>query len=238
MNLILAIALAAGVTRAEPAILEDYQVTAKQVTLKLSRPVGHRASTTADPPAIVLTLDDTRIAQAVQEKSVASVLVAGIAALPIAGPEGESARVIIKLAKKLEFTATPQGNDLIVDLLEPAAAQAPAPVPAPPLKAPPAAAQAPTTAPPDKVPATVEKPKKKAALYQVQVASFPEEAKAGELKKTLEGKAGPVEIRKVDVAGKPMFKVLVGPPQGRPAAKALAEKLKGLSHASFLYRLP
>ena len=225
MNLLLALALSAGVVRAEPATLQDYQVTAKQVTLKLSRPVGFRASTTATPPAIVITLEDTRIAQAVQEKSVASALVAGVAALPLTSPEGESARIIIKLAKPREFTATPNGNDLIVDLLE-------------------AAPASPAAAPPENVPATVEKaePKKpapkKAVKYLIQVGVFSAEAAATELKKDLDSAETEVEVQKAQIGGKAMFRVLVGPARSRADAQALAGRLKDLGHPGLLYKAP
>lgn len=229
MNLLFALVAAAGLARAEHAVLEDVSVTAKNVTLRFSRPVGFRASTTVKPPAIVLTFDETRISDWVKEKSVASALVAGISALPVTTAEGEKARVIIKLAKARDFNPTWDGNTMKLELTEPKGG-APA---APPSKGPAAA-----TPSPEKVPAT--KPAKPAAKgdpkYWVQVGSFPDEATAVDLKKKVEGKAGPVEIRKVDVGGKPMFKVLVGPAQPRPAAQKQLGILKGFGHPGFLYK--
>ncbi|MBI5200977.1 MAG: SPOR domain-containing protein [Elusimicrobia bacterium] len=243
MNLLIAAVLAAGGAFAEPAMLQDYQVTAKQVTLKLSRPVGYRASATANPPAVVITLDDTRISQAVQEKSVASALVAGIAAIPITNADGESARVVIKLAKKREFSAAPTGNDIVVDLLDAPAGDAAAPAapaaPATPAAAPETPAAAPEAAAPAAAPPAPVKPAapaKKASKFLVQIGVFSDQAKADELKKDLDSAETSVEVRKVVVGGKPMFRALVGPARSKAEAKELADKLKGLGYPGLLYK--
>ena len=236
MNLLFALAISAAGVWAEPATLLDYQVMAKQVTLKLSRPVGFRASATVNPPAVVLTLEDARIAPAVNEKSVASAMVAGIAALPLTSADGDSARVIIKLAKRKDFTTTMNGNDIVVDLIDPTGA-APAAPPAAE-KAAPAETPVVEKAVPESVPATTpaKAPAKKAVKWLVQVGVFSDQAKADELKKDLDSEETTVDVRKAEVGGKAMYRVLVGPSRSRAEAQALATRLKELGHAGLLYK--
>ncbi|MFA6318815.1 MAG: SPOR domain-containing protein [Elusimicrobiota bacterium] len=105
-------------------------------------------------------------------------------------------------------------------------------------KAPAAPAAAPEAAAPVVAKAEAPKPsqpakaQKTASQFLVQVGSFGDEAKALALKKTIEGSVSPVEVLKVDVAGKAFYQVRVGPFDGRPAAQQASDKLKGMGHAS------
>lgn len=138
-------ALAAGPALAAPAVLQDIQVSGQSVTLKLTRPVGYRASRKG--ASVVLTLDDTDVSLEAREKSGVSMVVAGIQALPAKADGSEPARVVVKLDRPREFATELASNDLIVKIKEPAApekraAKAPAaktPPAAPPASAPPAA---------------------------------------------------------------------------------------------------
>lgn len=224
---------------AEPAVLNDIEVMAHQVTLKLSRPTGFRVSFTPKPPAVVVTLEDSHVSDLARDKSSVSAWVAGIAAIPLSDAAGEGVRVIIKLGKSRDFTPEWRGNDLVMLLTElgpkePVASAPAAPKPeAAPRPAPPQE-EAPRTAPPPSAPEPA--PKLASAggrKYRVQVGSFATEEGAKKLKAELEGKISPVEIRKVEVGGKTAYRVLVGPADARAASQATIKKLKELGHPGF-----
>ncbi len=110
--------------------------------------------------------------------------------------------------------------------------------------APSAGAAAPAAAaPPEKAPEAVEQPApqkaapaKKAPKFLVQVGVFSDPAKAEELKKDLDSAETIADVRKVEVAGKTMYRVLIGPSRGRADAQALAEKLKKLGYPGLLHK--
>lgn len=250
----LALLCCASGAKAEPAVLNDVEVLARQVTLKLSRPAGYKISSAAKPPAVVVTLEDTRIAEAVREKSSISAWVLGIAALPLSTGSGEGARVVIKLVKPRNVSPEWRGNDMVLLLSEPAPKEAAAPPAAPaPVKpaapAPPAASAAPAarpapvpSAPPAEKPSA--KPEEEAALppppprlrFRVQAGSFAAEDAAAKLKAEIEAKVSPVEVRKAEAGGKTLYRVLVGESTGRAKAQATLKKLAELGHAGFIIK--
>lgn len=157
---LLSAVLGASQAHAAAAVLQDVQVAGPQVILKLSRPAGYRASRKA--AAIIVTLDDTEVSAEAREKSVVGRFVAGIEALPVTQDGVQAARVVVKLDRARDFSSVWTGNDLILQIKEPAAperrAAAPKPAPAAPpaAKAPEAAPAAPAAAPePPAAPAPV-----------------------------------------------------------------------------------
>jgi hypothetical protein len=201
---------------AEPAILNDIEVMARQVTLKLSRPTAFKVSFAPKPPAVVVTLEDARVSDLARDKSSVSAWVAGIAAIPLSDAAGESARVVIKLGKTRDFTPEWRGNDLVVLLTEagsrePVAAPAQPKPPAAPVPPQEDAPKAPPPAPSDQTapsPAAPTKPASAgAAKYRAQAGSFASEDAAKKLTQELEAKISPVEVRKVEVGGKTAYQV-------------------------------
>ncbi|MBI4424195.1 MAG: SPOR domain-containing protein [Elusimicrobia bacterium] len=292
-----AAASSARAQAADYAVLQDVQVLGRRVVLKLSRPAGFRTAMQPTPPALVVTLEETEIAQVAREKSAISAVVEGLESSQVRIDGVPRARVTIRLDAIRAYTPLWSGGDLVLELGElmsgKAAAAAPSPpaatkAPAPPASAPAGAAAAgrpwrfkgrltdpsgkplsgthPVTfrlrpagdaskevwsetlqvrvsdgvfwavlgrtkpLPPGASKGhklSVESPSgtAKESLFWVQAGSLPKEERALKLKGELEPKVGKLEVRKVEVAGAPVYRVLAGPFEDRASAEAALEKL-------------
>lgn len=233
--------LCAAPAAAGPAVVKGIRIDAEQVVLSLSKPAGFRSRLEGPPAALVLTLDDAELSSRAKAVAGVSGLVRGVTTSQSVEGGVPRARITILLDTARNYSPVWHGNDLTVELQSvmlvkttPAAAE---PEPAAAAKPEPAKTAAPAAkAAPAKKAAAAGKGAPPAPGYWVQFASLPGEESAVKERGQLEGALGKLEIRRAQVAGKPVFRVLLGPYADRPAAKAALDKAAAQGKKGFVIR--
>lgn len=218
-TLFMAMSFCAVSAAAEPAVVKSVSVEPERVVLGLSKPAGFRskkellANAKEDSPAaLVVTLDGAELSSEAQGERGAAGLVRHVSMSQAVEGGVPRVRVVIALDAGTGYSPVWHDADLVIALSPPPAA-----------KATPAAAE------PEPVLAAKPQPAVAAAppagrAYWVQFGSLRDDERAAGLRAGLEPKLGKLEIRRAEVGGKPVFRVLQGPYAARAAAAAAAEK--------------
>lgn len=211
-------ALVASAAAAKPAVLEEVGLEPGWVILQMSRPAGYR--TQAQGSTLVVTFSDAEVSPDVRELSSAGGMVRKVNAVNAEEDGVSLARVTIELDMVRDYMPAWNGKELTLELKGPPAAA-------------PAAPAAPAAAAPRAAPAAKAAAKK---AFRVQLGSFAKEAQAARLKTSLGTGLGPLEVVRAETAGKTVYRVVLGPFDGKPAAKAAMEKAAAQGHAGLLVR--
>lgn len=199
---------------AEPAVVEDIGIEPGWILIQLSKPAGYR--TMADGSTLTITLSDTEISSQVKDLASAGGMVRKVTASRVDEGGQANTRIAIEFDIPRDYAPSWNGKELTIELKGPPPVEAPeipTPKPIPPKKA-------------------VRISTKR--TYRVQLGSFPDEPQAVKFKAALAPAVGPAEIMRAEVAGKAVYRVVLGPFANRPAAKTALETAAAQGHNGVL----